>query len=397
MAQQTSQHNSSNSQSIGQSIGIVGAGLMGRLLAWQLSKSGHRVTLFERDDETSHNSCGYAGAGMLAPIAELETAEPIIAQLGFESLALWETIVASLELPVFFRRMGTLVVAHHLDMPELQRFSRLLKHKVSQLTTDGFPLEAQNAIQWELTRTRLREIEPHLGNRFQTGIFLPDEGQIDNRHLLTALANELLRQGVNWICNTPVQQVQPHSINDGQTTWQFKWVIDCRGLGARPDWSDVRGVRGEIVRVHAPDVILDRPVRLMHPRYPLYIVPRENHHYLIGATSIESDDRRPMTVQSALELLSAAFTVHPGFAEASIMELIVNCRPALPDNLPCIHVCNGLIRINGLYRHGFLISPKLSELVCKLIDQDRVDSDYAELFDTTTMRDIKEIAYAATH
>jgi glycine oxidase len=137
----------------------------------------------------------------------------------------------------------------------------------------------------------------------------------------------------------------------------------------------------------------------MHPRYPLYIVPRENQHYLIGATSIESDDRRPMTVQSALELLSAAFTVHPGFAEASIVELIVNCRPALPDNLPAIQVRDGLIRVNGLYRHGFLISPRLAELVGAHIAQGRMDPRYEGLFDTADARQgmMEETRYAIAH
>jgi glycine oxidase len=368
-------------------IGIVGAGLMGRLLAYQLSRAGWDITLFERDSENSENSCGYAGAGMLAPVAELETAEPIIAQLGFESLSLWENLIAELEPPVFFRKMGTLVVAHHLDMPELRHFSRMLQQKINKLPSDMLPEYVRNAIRWELTRNALREIEPQLCERFQNGIFLPDEGQIDNRQLLVALAEALKRQKINWRCHTPVQQVSPHCVDDGMKTERFEWVIDCRGLGARPDWESIRGVRGEIIRVHAPEVELQRPVRLMHPRYPLYIVPRENQHYLIGATSIESEDFRPMTVQSAMELLSAAFTVHSGFAEASIVETIINCRPALPHNLPQLQISDGLIRVNGLYRHGFLISPKVAQLVDEYVNQGRLDVRYTTLYQMASMEE----------
>jgi glycine oxidase len=36
-----------------------------------------------------------------------------------------------------------------------------------------------------------------------------------------------------------------------------------------------------------------------------------------------------------------------------------NLRPALPDNLPRIEREDGLTRINGLFRHGWLIAPAL--------------------------------------
>ena len=134
-------------------------------------------------------------------------------------------------------------------------------------------------------------------------------------------------------------------------------VLDCRGLGAKGQWSALRGVRGEVVRIHAPDVTLQRPTRLVHPRYPIYIAPKEDHLFVIGATEIESDDRSPASVRSTLELLSAAYAVHPGFGEGRILELATQCRPTLPDNLPAIRQTRpGVLEINGLYRHGFMLS-----------------------------------------
>lgn len=343
-------------------VGIAGAGLMGRLLALMLVEQGWRVTLFDRDDTRGTQSCGHTGAGMLAPVSELESSEPVIAKLGIESLPLWEKLIERFQLPVFFQREGTLVVAHHLDTPDLQQFRRMLQGKLSQ---SGLALpSAFGDISWQLTPDRLQALEPQLARHFSGGILIPGEGQIDNRQLMPALAEALAQRGVIWHARRAIRQVQPHRVTDGNEAWSFDWVIDCRGLGAKPDLPGLRGVRGEIVRVHAPDVHLNRPVRLMHPRHPIYIVPREKQHFLIGATSIESEDFRPVTVQSAMELLSAAFTVHPGFAEASILENAVNCRPALADNLPQIRAEDGLIQINGLYRHGFLIAPRLAELAC---------------------------------
>lgn len=386
-------------------IGMVGAGLMGRLLAFLLAESGYEITIFEQDDQIGARSCGYVGAGMLAPVSELEQSEPLVSFLGMESLAIWPKLLTRLESPVFFNQQGTLVVAHHLDLPDLQRFSRMLQSKISSMTAHyaSFPegITAENFAFTQLKRSGLRTLEPQLETHFQEGLLIPGEGQIDNRQLLSALADALNQfNQVTWRGGTEVQAIMPHFIDDGYTAWQFDWVIDCRGIGIGPDWSGVRGVRGEILQVHAPEVNISRPIRLMHPRHPIYIVPRENNRYLIGATSIESEDFRPITVQSAMELLSAAFAVHPGFAEATVLESRTHCRPALADNLPKIRCSEGLLRINGLYRHGFMISPKIATLVCQYLETGQVPTPYESLFEEEPlMRSFKQkkVNYALAH
>lgn len=364
-----------------QTVGIVGAGLMGQVLAYTLAQQGWRVSLIERDGPTVPHSCAYMGAGMLSPVSELETAETLIARLGFDALPLWRELVNSCELPIYFQEQGTLIVSHPLDFPDLAQFRKALQHKLKGFDANDLPEQTTTSIQWQLSSVELTRLEPQLGNRFQSGIYIPDEGQIDNRQLLQALQQQLHTLGVTYLFETTVNDVQSHQIHTPDHIFSFDWVIDCRGLGGKPDWNNLRGVRGEIIRVHAPDVSLTRPVRLMHPRYPLYIAPRENHHYVIGATSLESEDIRPMSLQSAMELLSAAFSIHPGFAEASILEMGVNCRPALPDHLPRIQLEPGLIRVNGLYRHGFLIAPQLAKLIGDSLAHRPISTDYQTIFE----------------
>tara|TARA_R110000787_G_scaffold172321_3_gene284960 strand:+ start:18 stop:413 length:396 start_codon:yes stop_codon:yes gene_type:complete len=106
----------------------------------------------------------------------------------------------------------------------------------------------------------------------------------------------------------------------------------------------------------------------MHPRYQLYIAPKNNGHYVVGATEIESDDSAPMTVRSAMELLSAAYSVHAGFAEANIRQHVSQLRPAFSDNQAKIIGDNALIQVNGLYRHGFLIAPIVLAQVIEHVD-----------------------------
>ncbi|MFO1371626.1 MAG: FAD-dependent oxidoreductase [Candidatus Competibacteraceae bacterium] len=148
-------------------------------------------------------------------------------------------------------------------------------------------------------------------------------------------------------------------------------MLDCRGLAANDALPELRGVRGEILTLRTQEVHLHRPIRMMHPRYPLYIVPRPGNRFVVGATSIESDSLRPPTVRSTLELLSAAYALHPAFAEAEIIEMKTQCRPTLPDHLPCILQQDNLLHINGLYRHGYLLSPLLAEVVATFIREQR--------------------------
>ena len=211
-----------------------------------------------------------------------------------------------------------------------------------------------------LENKALAEKEPALQDRFQNALYLPDEGQLDNRQLLASLLDSLQTQqvGLHWNSAKSPEDFSPG--NDGQPDW----VFDCRGLGARQEWSALRGVRGEVIRLHAPEVSLQRPTRLIHPRYPIYIAPKPDHMFVIGATEIETEDLSPASVRSTLELLSAAYTVHSGFAEARILEISTQARPTLSNNLPGIRqIGPRSLQINGLYRHGFLIAPAMLDIV----------------------------------
>jgi glycine oxidase len=338
------------------SAGIAGAGLAGRLLALELVERGWEVTLFDSDDKNGSSSCAHTGAGMLAPHSELETAEPEIRDLGIESLALWPEILHRLAIPVPFHATGTLLVAHPADEGELIRIENRIRDK----SGDHDVLE-------HIDGRRISALEPELAGRFQHGLFLAGEGHLDNRALLISLAATLEKLGVEWLPGCPAIEVKAGSIRLEDRTRTFDCVFDCRGYGAKAELPDLRGVRGELIYLSAPDVGLLRPVRIMHPRYPLYIVPREEHIFVVGATTVESEDRGPITVRSALELLSAAYAVHPGFGEARIVETCVNLRPAFPDHCPRISCEKGLVRINGLYRHGFLVSPALVQQALDMV------------------------------
>ena len=335
---------------------VIGAGLMGRLLALALARAGHRVEVHEAGPQDATGSAARAAAAMLAPLAESAVTEAGVVRMGSHGLKRWPELIAQLPLPTFFQQNGTLIVWHRQDAAEASRFARQMDSTARAMpelppaqTLDGAAIAA---------------LEPGLGQRFEYGLYLPGEGQLDNRQLLAALQQALESMKVTLHWNSPRS---PEDFSPG-ASGQPDWVFDCRGLGAKPQWPGVRGVRGEVLRVHAPEVTLLRPVRLVHPRYPLYIAPKQDHIFVIGATEIESEDMSPASVRSALELLSAAYSVHSGFAEARLLEISTQCRPTLRDNLPAVRfTAPHTIQINGLYRHGFLIAPAMLDVVMELI------------------------------
>ncbi|MDX1505614.1 MAG: glycine oxidase ThiO [Spongiibacter sp.] len=346
-----------------QSIAIAGAGLLGRLMAWKLVGRGHSVTLFDSGSRHGELSAARVAASMLAPYTEVASAERRVFDWGLQALDWWPGLVAELieatGRDIACARDGSVVVAHDLDKANLRHFQQQLQAVVPD----------QMARVESLSRARLAELEPELAARFNEGLYLPDEGYLDNTALLAALTEALTAGGVNWCEHTSVSEVAPGQVKLEGGWKAFDWAIDCRGLGAKDQLTGLRGVRGEVLWLHAPEVDLTRPVRLMHPRYKLYVSPRPGRRYVIGATEIESESMAPVTVRSNLELLSALYSLHSGFAEATVEHAFAHCRPAMPDNLPVVQGEAGLLRINGLYRHGYLLSPHVVETALARFDE----------------------------
>jgi glycine oxidase len=339
-------------------IGIAGAGVLGRLLAWRLARTGHQVSVFDpaagpqppavgQIGASTPHAAGFTAAGMLSPIAELDNADATIARLGWRSLPHWRAIGEALGgAEPLVRVNDSLLLAHGSDRGAAQRVLARL---------DALP-DAPRAE--TLTAAQQRALEPALA----TGLLawrLPGEGQVLPRETLMALAQQA--GGVRWHWGTTISETLPGRLvqADGKVHG-VDLAIDTRGLGARPQVA-LRGVRGEVVWLHAPGVALSRPLRLLHPRHRVYLVPRPGERIVIGASEVESEDRSPPSLRSVLELLSAAHSVLPELAEARIEHLESNLRPACADNAPFIDHTNGLLRINGLFRHGWLIAPALVE------------------------------------
>src|SRR3978361_1204189 len=279
-------------------VSVIGAGIAGAWQALLFAKAGHAVTLFEHSDAGMTQATSHWAGGMLAPYCEREASEPVISRLGIRSLDLWRG-----EFPdTPFN--GSLVVSHPRDRADYERFARL--------TSGHCRLGAEAGT----------EPEQALDGRFRDALFFPDEGHVEPRAVLPELHARIVAAGGAIHFGSEQRLDQTDGI-----------VIDCRGLFARDAQPGLRGVKGEMVIVETDEIVLSRPVRLIHPRWPLYVIPRTNNQFMIGATTIEREDDG-VSVRSALELLSAAYAIHPAFGDARIVEIGSRLRPAVPPPLP---------------------------------------------------------------
>lgn len=310
-------------------ISVLGAGVAGLCAATALSEAGHAVEVIL--PESAPPAASRLAGGMLAPFCEGETAPEAVTLHGPRAIDWWAARVPGVA------RRGTLVVAPPRDGAELDRFAR-----------------ATRGHAW----VQPCEIEPDLEGRFARGLFYITEAHLDPVTALDTLRRGLASRGVAFSASEPRGR-----------------IVDCRGQAATPDLPGLRAVRGEMLYLHAPDVTLSRPVRLLHPRFPCYIVPRGQGRFMLGATMVESARPGPVTARAVMELLSAAYAVHPALAEAELLETAAGLRPAFPDNIPALRRVRDRIHLNGLYRHGFLMAPVLAQELVQMIESEVAHAD----------------------
>ena len=335
-------------------VAIIGAGILGLNTAYGAIKKGMSVSIFEKQDFPPVNASSIAG-GMLAPFSEIEALPMKFVQAGLKGILFWLQTLGE-DCTDCLQSTGSLFIAHPEDRHMLERFAQHLP-SVSE--------------DWEwVDANRMTELEPSIGSQFGKSLYIPQEANIHPLLAIEALAEKFRDLG---------GQIFKKEVDPKDLAEDFDWVVDCRGYVEDLD-SELRGIKGEIILLQNFEFNLSRPVRLMHPRYPLYIIPRPNNVFAVGASVIENsdDDDGSVLLRSAMELMSAAYSLHPSFGEAKVLDMSSAIRPAYLDNLPRIKadVERSYIRCNGLFRHGYLLSPIMGNCVADFLETGEENEDF---------------------
>ena len=354
-------------------IVIIGGGVIGLGIGWQLAKSGAKVTIFDRGE--AGRAASWAAAGMLAPYAEVHTEEPELLQLGIESLSLYPQWVDELEtdaqMSIGYRVEGTLIVGLEPDD------THQLRHLYDAQQEFGLD------VKW-LNGREACEIESALSPRVTSAIHCETDHQVDNRLMIFALKNAFQKYGGVLHERTLVSKIiiENGSVTAVQTEERIKqcdivilaagcWSTQIDGI---PDdmLPPVRPVKGQMLALEMEEGIEIRTViRTVRARYPtsVYLVPRSDGRLIVGATSEEMGYDERLTAGGMFELLRGAWEVVPGIYELPILESWSGLRPGSRDNAPILGKTpiDNLIYATGHYRNGILLTPITAYEISQLI------------------------------
>ena len=352
---------------------IIGGGVVGLGIGWQLAKAGASVTIYERD--RAGRAASWAAAGMLAPLAEAHTEEPELLNLGCEGLSLYpqwvETLEADVGMCIGYRAEGTLIVGLETDDTDQLRH---LYEAQQHLSLD---------VRW-LSGREAREIEPALSPRVTATIHCATDYQVDNRLMVEALQRAYQASGGVLHENFPIERIATE--NGVATGVQMRdglheadvvvlaagcWSAQIDGL---PDtiMPPVRPVKGQMLALQMEAGIdIKTVIRTVRARYPtsVYLVPRSDGRLIVGATSEEMGFDTRLTVGGMFELLRGAWEAVPGVYELPVLETWAGLRPGSRDNAPILGKTpiENLIYATGHYRNGILLTPITAYEITKLI------------------------------
>ena len=342
-------------------IAIVGAGLVGRLAALACIQRGDNVTVFEAHSFHHPINAAAISAGMIAPISESIHVKRSVVELGFASQGLWPEVLNSLgdldphHQSIPFDTRGTLAIS----FPEEQEC--LLTHREKLLSS--VPEQKDNIRM--LYNDEVGTLEPDL-DRFETAIYVANESNVGNREFLES-STRAIQSHASIVDHWPLQgdgaELQP----------EYDFVIDCRGAGAvhqpahESEENPLIAVRGEAIRVKTNQLKLQRPIRVIQQRFSVFIVPKSDNTFVVGATDLDKQGSHAVTVKSSLDLLSAIYALHPGFANAEIIEAIAGQRAVYAKEEPRVAVTENIVRVNGLSRQGWMVGPAMTQQIMEAL------------------------------
>lgn len=352
---------------------IIGGGIIGLGIGWQLAKSGASVTIY--DSAEAGRAASWAAAGMLAPLAEAHSEEPELLKLGTQSLACYpqwvDALEADAEMSVGYRVEGTLIVGLEPDD------THQLRHLYTAQQDLGLDVE------W-LTGREARAVESALSPRVTAAIRCATDYQVDNRLMVKALQRAYEVCGGVMHENSTIERiVVENGVAIGVQTQDSFQAADILILAAGC-WSaqveglpesivpPVRPVKGQMLALQMEEgITVKNVIRTVRARYPtsVYLVPRADGRLIVGATSEEMGFDTRLTSGGVFELLRGAWEAVPGTYELPLLETWAGLRPGSRDNAPILGKTpiERLIYATGHYRNGILLTPVTAYEIAKLV------------------------------
>lgn len=360
-------------------VAIIGGGINGSSIAYQLSKRGKKVVILEKGTLACEASS--AAAGMLAAQAEIEQDGPFF-QLALKSQAMFPSIANELleyaGIDIEFVNKGMLKIA------ETEELASELKDQVL------FQQNWDSGIQW-LDATQVREMEPALAPTVAGAMFLPNDGHVQPAKLSLAFAKAAEHFGTEIRENTEVLSIIYENgvvkgVNTAAGAVYCEQVVSAAGAWAAHLMKDtginitVYPVKGECFSVK-PDKPIIHTTIFSDKR--CYFVPKRNGEIYIGATVVENTFDKQVTAGGISALVEQAVKLIPQLKDAPWERVWAGLRPQTGDGIPYIGEhpdIKGLFVAAGHYRNGILLSPLTGKLAAQLLTGQVEDDQFLSAF-----------------
>jgi glycine oxidase len=348
---------------------VVGAGLIGLAIAFELADRGASVRVFDRGEPG--RGASWAGAGMLAPYTERITDQAFLA-LGTASLA---------EYPAFVQRVyaaSGVDARLHLNGVLYAAFE---ESEMDALHRHAQELRARGVDCEMLDRAGVLAAEAWLSAGVIGGLIKSAEGYVDNRRLGRALVGACQSSGVVVERSSRIAvECDDRRVLGVATARGFiaaRSVVNACGawaaqLGGVPRCClpPIKPVKGQMIALAIPVGFVRRATWVPGA----YLVPRDDGRLLVGATvEPEAFDER-VTARGVSELLDAALAGAPALADFTPVESWAGLRPGTPDGLPILGptLLDGFFLATGHYRNGILLAPATARLIANAIETNDV-------------------------
>jgi glycine oxidase len=335
---------------------VVGAGLAGLPVAWELVRRGATVRIVDR--AAPGQATSRVAAGMLAPVTEAEPDDPDHLLLGTAAVERWPAFADGLQdasgIAVPLHRRGTLALARDRDEAEaLDRFARVCA---------GFGVEVERVLP-----SAARRLEPALAPTLRAALSVPRDAAVDPRRVVEALVAALAAAGVAATVGDVARvtfdgdRATGVALADGTVLRAGAVVLatgawGLEGLPARAR-VPVRPVKGQLLVLRDPSGpgLVERVLRFGTG----YVVPRDDGRYVLGATTEERGFDTQVTAWALHDLLRDGAELVPGLLDLAVEETLAGLRPTTPDGLPAIGAApgvEGLWWATGHHRNGVLLA-----------------------------------------
>lgn len=342
---------------------VVGAGVVGLSIAWELQRSGRQVLLL--DSREAGREASWAGGGILTPITPQAYPAPLVS-LCSQSASLYPQFVAELEaasgISAELRDTGLLRISKRDDgsLHEIAALHASLGRSVASI--DG---------------AAARRIEPQLSPELKSALHEPAIRQVRNPRLLRALVLACIASGVELREHCGVESLR---LSDGRVRGvqvRGELIRSRETIIAAGAWS---GSLAHSIGLELPVSPVHGDMLLFETQPPLissiiiheghYLIPRADGRLIVGSTTIERGFDKRVLAGAIAELLAAAIGMVPAIANCAWSQAWAGLRPATPDRLPYLgrpKGVDGLILATGHYRNGLSLAPVTAAIVRELL------------------------------